>query len=123
MAETANPPWYYDLPSLQFSSVYAGRLAFKLSGRWGATSGGDWGRLGTFEIVLQMQAGPSGGPYTKSGVINPLCGYAELELDYPGGGVIYVASVQMVSRTAPSSGAYVGIGFENVKITAKLTKK
>lgn len=105
-----------------FSSPRAGRLLLTLEGVFldGAYRNAGFPSSGSANILIRGYIGPVGGrSYCQP--IDRFAPVSLVEVDYPGGGVVWPVGTETVDVSFPS-GIY-SFGMTSLKITLRLTKR
>lgn len=116
-------PFYQSMPSLVFSSVYAGKLFITLAARWRDDSGDIIGRGGESNVVINVQVmNQFSQIIASSGVVDKFNAQAGLVMSYPGGGVVWNIDTVLMSSSSTATGV-VYQGLTPITLTAELRKR
>lgn len=108
-------------PTGTFSSPYAGRIIVGFSGKFSSSSYHDAGfpSSGNTNLAIRGYVGPVGS-YSYTPVLDRYSLFAEIELNYPGGSVVWNLGMELVA-TLLSGISYAT--FSELKIGYKFIKK
>ena len=108
-----------------FSHPLSGRLVIKFSGTFFQGTHRDAGfpstNNGAANLAIRAFAGPAGS-YTYTEPIDRYAPFAQAEVSYPGGNVVWNVGTVEVAHVNPTGGIW-SYGMDNLKLNLSLQKK